>query len=356
MADETGEIAGIVLEQAERLFAELATAETLRGADALTGGEPQPLAQAAWAAVAEAGFPLALAAEAQGGIGLPATVAFALLRRAAYHALPLPLGEAMLGSALWAAAAGTVPEGVVTLAAAPLRLVDGKVSGQLRRVPWGGAADAIVVPATDEAGEAFLVLVERPSGAWRRGATLAGEPRDTLDIDAQAVAVYPAPVDLEAAGATLRAVQMVGAMERALDHALTHAGERRQFGRAIAKFQAVQHMLAEAAGHLAAASAAADGAVAAWGSADMRLAAGIGKARSGEAAGKVAAAAHQVLAAMGFTQEHQLHYVTRRLWSWRDEFGGEAAWEDEIGRLACAGGGAALWDLIVAASQPGQAG
>jgi hypothetical protein len=28
--------------------------------------------------------------------------------------------------------------------------------------------------------------------------------------------------------------------------------------------------------------------------------------------------------AIGFTQEYTLHYATRRLWSWRDEFGSEA--------------------------------
>ena len=44
----------------------------------------------------------------------------------------------------------------------------------------------------------------------------------------------------------------------------------------------------------------------------------------GEAAGIGAAIAHQMHGAIGFTQEHQLHYLTRRLWSWRDEFGNEA--------------------------------
>jgi acyl-CoA dehydrogenase len=148
-------------------------------------------------------------------------------------------------------------------------------------------------------------------------------------------------------GAVLRAQQMVGAMERCLEHALKHANERKQFGRALAKFQAIQHMLAEAAGHFAAASAAADGAAEAWGQPEFRLATAIAKARVGEAAGKVAAICHQVHGAMGFTQEHPLHFSTRRLWSWRDEFGGEAFWEAEIGRGVCAQGGEALWDTLV---------
>ena len=50
---------------------------------------------------------------------------------------------------------------------------------------------------------------------------------------------------------------------------------------------------------------------------------------------------------MGFTQEHPLHFATRRLWSWRDEFGHEAFWQERIGRLACADGGDALWRRLV---------
>ncbi|MCP9971735.1 hypothetical protein LUX57_47105 [Actinomadura madurae] len=31
------------------------------------------------------------------------------------------------------------------------------------------------------------------------------------------------------------------------------------------------------------------------------------------------------------TEEHALRQVTLRLWSWRDEYGNEAAWADELG-------------------------
>ncbi len=61
----------------------------------------------------------------------------------------------------------------------------------------------------------------------------------------------------------------------------------------------------------------------------------VAKARVGEAAGKVAEVCHQVHGAMGFTQEHPLHFATRRLWSWRDEFGHETFWQERIGRLVC---------------------
>jgi acyl-CoA dehydrogenase len=145
----------------------------------------------------------------------------------------------------------------------------------------------------------------------------------------------------------MRAQQMVGAMERCLDYAIAYAMERQQFGRPIAKFQAIQHMLADAAGQFAAASASADLAADAVAQADFEFAVAIAKARVGEAAGKVAEICHQVHGAMGFTQEHPLHFATRRLWSWRDEFGHEAFWQQRIGTLVCAGGGDALWQRLV---------
>jgi len=44
--------------------------------------------------------------------------------------------------------------------------------------------------------------------------------------------------------------QMVGLSQGALDHTLSYVKERRQFGKAIAEFQAVQHQLARAATEL----------------------------------------------------------------------------------------------------------
>jgi acyl-CoA dehydrogenase len=129
-----------------------------------------------------------------------------------------------------------------------------------------------------------------------------------------------------------------------------YAGERTQFGRPIGKFQAIQQQLAEAAGHLAASEAACARAAAEVDGRNFLFFAAVAKSRAGEAAGKVAEICHQVHGAMGFTKEHSLHFATRRLWSWRDEFGGEAYWQEIIGRAVCAGGGAALWPRLTARS------
>ena len=70
------------------------------------------------------------------------------------------------------------------------------------------------------------------------------------------------------------------------------------------------------------------------------------KVVAGEAAGIAAAIGHQVHGAIGYTYEHALHFITRRLWSWRSEFGTEAEWAEEIGRAAMARGAGALWDDV----------
>jgi acyl-CoA dehydrogenase len=49
---------------------------------------------------------------------------------------------------------------------------------------------------------------------------------------------------------------------------------------------------------------------------------------------------------MGFTQEHPLHLSSRRLWSWREEFGDESAWSQWLGRAAARIGGDGLWAFL----------
>jgi acyl-CoA dehydrogenase len=264
----------------------------------------------------------------------------------------------MLAREIWADAAGVLLPGLVTVAACHgrdrLRLAasgaDFVLTGTVNRVPWGRVADAVLLAAQDPQGRPVWVLAPASSYTVTPRANVANEPRDTLVFDGAklaAAAVRPAPAadPLLVRGALLRVQQMIGAMDRSLDLAVDYAGVRVQFGRPIAKFQAVQQMLADAAGQLGAATAAADATYTAPAS-DLPLAISMAKARVGEAAGRVAGIAHQVHAAMGFTQEHPLHHATRRLWSWRDEFGAEPYWQERLGRFVCELGGEALWPLL----------
>ena len=135
-------------------------------------------------------------------------------------------------------------------------------------------------------------------------------------------------------------------MERILDLTLSYANEREQFGRPIAKFQAIQHNLAILAGEVAAAVRAGDAGIAALSTSRQRLEIASSKARVNEAAGVVAEIAHQVHGAMGFTHEHQLHHFTRRVWAWREEFGNEIYWRQELGQHIAGLGPDGVWPFI----------
>jgi alkylation response protein AidB-like acyl-CoA dehydrogenase len=247
-----------------------------------------------------------------------------------------------------------LPDGSLTIAPVEpddriLRVGD-TLTGRAGYVPWGRDAAAMVLLA-----EGRVYLVPRGEAAFEHDKNLAGEPRDQLQTVAHGCAAAPLPNEIEPEqvmrlGALMRAAQIAGATEAALDLSTRYANDRVQFGRPIGKFQAIQQQLALLAEEAAAATVVVESAAAAV--AAGRASAGIGvpaaKIRAGEAAGKVADIAHQVHGAIGFTEEHSLHYLTRRLWSWRDEFGHEGFWAAELGRCIAAAGPEQLWPLITA--------
>jgi acyl-CoA dehydrogenase len=343
--------AGLVLDSAERLFA----AQT--AGQALARAEQEFWLPEAWAAVEAAGFSRALLPEDAGGSGLDPVTALLILRVAGRHALPLPLAETMMAGWLLAGAGLEVPAGPLTVAPVlPADLLtlepDGngwRLFGTARRIPWGRQAVACAALA-DRAGQSFIALV--PQFAWETtpALNLAREPRDTLLIDAwlndAQVAPLASGIDLlrlRAMGAAMRSQQLAGALARVQDMTTQHARERAQFGRPIGTFQAIRQSVAVLAGECAAAQAAADGAAEAVGRGHHLLPIAAAKIRTGEAAGRVAALAHQIHGAIGFTVEHDLHFLTRRLWSWREEFGPEIEWSAWLGRHISA---TTLWPTL----------
>jgi acyl-CoA dehydrogenase len=350
----TGDIAALALEQAGRLFRDHISPTLLETAEA--GTWPAEL----WDAISAAGLNHALAPEALGGADIDTVTASLLIRLAGYHAVPVPLAETMLASSLWARTTGQLPQGVGSLA--PCNGEDRieirgagsglTLNGKLRGVPWAESADFILVQASDETSKKLLALIPRGSAQVVPGKNLAGEPRGTLIFERTPLAKQnlaecsPEGCDLLEAGAFIRALQMVGAMERCLDLALEYAQQRTQFGRPIGKFQAVQHMLAEGAGHYAAALVAANLAARHWNTKKSRFSVAVAKARAGEGAGRISEICHQIHGAMGFAREHPLHFSTRRLLAWRDEFAGESYWQTDLGEGVCAGGGSSLWRMI----------
>jgi len=308
--------------------------------------------KALWSALEEFGLPYALLPEEAGGFGAPLAEALSLLSVAGERALPLPLADTMLARFLLAKAGVAAPPGMLTLAPGGEVVLDGRgrASGWAWSVPWGRHAAAVVIVSETVGGP---VIFAAPQFALKvePGVDIAGDPSDTIRFEA--VATAPASftaLEARAAGAATRALMIAGALRAITAMTTQYAEERKQFGRAIGKFQAVQQNLAALAGQSASAAAAADlaaEAVAAWG-AGLIPAVAAAKVRCGEAAGVGAAIAHQTHGAIGFTREHRLHHYTLRLSAWRDSYGREAEWARYLGAHLFAAGPEGLWPALTA--------
>ena len=347
----------IILDTATRLFADLCTPAVVNETEA--GKWPEAL----WTALQDSGLTLTWVPESLGGAGADMADGFAVLRAAGSFAVPVPLAETLLAGLALARAEMTALHEPMTIASIGdgdcVEIGgDGKLTGAARQVPFARSVERIVVPAREN-GRPRLAVVAAQDCSITPGVSLAGEPRDAVRFDGvtpQQLASPGAAIDedmLIAVGAAVRCSQMAGALQRILDQSVQYATERVQFGKPIAKFQAIQHSLAELAGEAAAARAAAgmgEEAIARGTVLDDRMLAEVAaaKIRVGEAAGRGAAIAHQVHGAMGFTYEHTLHHSTRRLWSWRDDFGNEAYWSIRLGKLMAEKGADELWPFITA--------
>ena len=132
-----------------------------------------------------------------------------------------------------------------------------------------------------------------PEGGWHTVRVDA-----TTDLDTNAVAW----------GRRAVGHQIAGASRAMLDLACDHARERVQFGRPIARFQAVRHRLAESL----VAIEALDAALAAAADEPNPTTAALAKALAGRTARTVGAHCQQVLAGIGFTTEHPFHTYLKR--------------------------------------------
>lgn len=348
------ELQTILAETCTRLFTDQATPAVLEGAE--KGEWPAAL----WQALEENGLTLPQVPEARGGAGGSWNDAFVVLMAAGRFAAPVPLAETILAGSILAEAGLDAPLGPMTVAPVHIdeRLTLARqgsgftLSGRATRVPWGARAEHVVVVA-DAGGSPMIALVAGAGAKTESDASLAREPRDTLTWSgAPVVAAAPRRGRLGAqpvwaGGALVRAAQMAGGLEFLLAQSVKYVTERKQFGRPLAAFQAIQQNLALLAGHTAAAGMAAQQAfhtverTGEGGDASFEIA--VAKVRTGEAASLGAGIAHQAHGAIGFTYEHSLHFVTRRLWSWRAEFGAENHWSVALGRQVATRGAEALW-------------
>ena len=244
------ETRALIAETAARLFDDLCTREVVEQAEAGTWPE------ALWRTVEETGLTRALLADAAAGEAATFGDAAVIVRCAGRSAVPLPLAETLLAGWLLSGSGLAVPEGPLTIAPTDrgstlsLAPADGgwRLSGGVRAVPWGRAVRAVAL-VVDAAHGPLVALVDPADGELHDGHNLAGEPRDDLTFSDLAlpgdrVAPAGAGIDgraLRRRGALMRALQMAGALERVLARTVAYASDRAQFGRPIARFQAIQH-------------------------------------------------------------------------------------------------------------------
>ena len=350
------EVRAILDDTLSRLFGEMVTHVLIQRAE--EGEWPGKL----WDAVEESGLTRAHVPESFGGAGGGWGEAFLILTASGRHAVPLPLAETILGAWLLARSGLEPPDGPLTILPDLLsaeQLSGDRLACRAGRVPWGAVARHAVFMVEGAEG-ARVGLVETKTARIIRGESVAREPRDDLVFEnAPVLNVAPSPLpagSIRMYGAMIRSAQMAGALGYLLTQSVKYAGERVQFGRPIRKFQMIQDQLARLAGHAAASQVAAEAAFCAAdramdqgsreGSADPGFEIAVAKVRAGEAAAVAPGIAHQVHGALGFTYEHTLHFATRRLWSWRWEYGTENEWAALIGRKSFEAGPDGLWPLV----------
>lgn len=312
------------------------------------------LDKALWRQLSELGLVALTAPESEGGSGAGWLEAAALLSESAAAVRHLPLAETDL-LAGWLLRTAGLPVEDPTVPRTVALLDD---NGAADAVPWLQDTERVVVVAPSgrdfsvvELGNAELRSIAETTPA----PTNSGQQRTHLRLTGPLPAGTTVPAEvverLRLRGALARAAQCVGAMDRAVDLCVEHTTVRVQFGRPLAKFQAVQQLVADAAAHAALARAAVDAAVLEAVTTDLAGGAARGRvavARScvGHAASVVVRNAHQVHGAIGTTQEHPLHLFTMPVLDWRSEFGTTRSFDRWLGEIVRRDP-TALWDVVI---------
>lgn len=281
--------------------------ELARGRSVADGADP--LDRAGWTRlVEEQGWQAMAIGEELGGFGfgwIELCVVFDALGR---HLSPLP----MLGTAMATAA---------LLESSPNPTRDSALERIATGIPATLALDAAVI----DAGFAQLFVALTPGGLrLLEDEEVHRQPLPSLDatrplyrlqFDSGAGARLDAEMPaVRARCETLLAWECVGAAAACLQLAVDYAGVRKQFGKPIGSFQAIQHILADV--FLSVESARSAAWYAAWavqqGTSDARSAAHTAKAMASEALFEAAGQCIQVHGGIGFTWEHDAHLYFKR--------------------------------------------
>ncbi|GAB1814855.1 acyl-CoA dehydrogenase family protein [Mycobacterium sp. MUNTM1] len=266
----------------------------------------------------------------------------------------VPLAETdLLAGWLGTAIGLDLPQEALTVAIADAQIGEGRVRGTALDVPWTRAAGVVLLMARAD-DEARVGLLDLDRVDLVEGHNLAGEPRDRVSFDLPSADFTVVDValaeELVRRGSWCRCVQIIGTLDAAAAMCVQHTREREQFGRALSKFQSVQHALASMAGEIERARAATALAVAAaadygFGAYQTDYATTVARVAVGRAITPVTTIAHQLHGAIGVTAEHPLWSVTMRAQSWATEYGTTQGYVHRLGRVALEQ--TDPWDLVI---------
>jgi alkylation response protein AidB-like acyl-CoA dehydrogenase len=213
---------------------------------------------------------------------------------------------------------------------------NGKVSGEKLFVADAAVADWILVLAQNGV---FLVDARSPGVTISRMSSMdltrklysvqfKGVSAEKLgDLDGVRAAIDLATAALVA--------EMVGGMQRTLDLTVEYAKTRKQFGKSIGSFQAVQHQCADM--YLETESSRSAAYYAAWALQenvpDASAAVSIAKIYASDASRTVGNRGIQIHGGMGFTWENDLHLYYRRAKASETAFGDATFHRERLARL-----------------------
>lgn len=212
--------------------------------------------------------------------------------------------------------------------------------GELTALPDAAAADVILVIADEADGSAFFAVDPASNGVTLTFRPQVDPTRKFFDVGLDAAPAQRLANASEDAIAGLiddvliaNAADAVGAAQAVMDLAVEYAKVRRQFGRPIGSFQAVQHLCVDmyetvelARSGVIHALWAADSA----GPEERHRAALRTKAFAGRLA-TVGDTAIQVFGGIGFTWEHDAHLYLKRLLGWSAFLGGSDHYLESVG-------------------------
>jgi len=284
---------------------------------------------ALWSEVCELGWPGIAIAEEHGGQGLGMVELTILCEEIGYACAPLPFfSNAAAGIAI--ESAGSDEQKSTYLA--------GIASGEAR----GAIGDENVV--IDGPGAEVVVLFGGDGATVVKASEAGLEPLDLIDAThrySHPTAPGGAPLEggLEAASGRMAvaiAADLVGVAQKAMEMAVEYAKERHQFDRPIGAYQAVSHQCAQMLYDVEEARSLTY--YAAW-AADaepesLPLAAAMAKARASDAAWDVCKSSIQVHGGIGFTWEHDLHFLLKRARAGAQLFGTSGQHRERVAELA----------------------